>query len=334
MTFALQADELTTLLEGFRNFVARHWTAHQDLGRWQAALQETGWHCADWPAEHGGPGLDAVSQWLWARAWADGLAPLPGEEISRLAPLLLALGTGRQQKHLEGIRAGRTWRFVFPSAGFALEDRRLEGSLPWADSANLCVLVDEQLLLLEADALMRHRQDDGRVHLAGYRLAEDETLGSREASRHLALHQSPFCNLLTQLRANRMLEARLDAGAPLGQDADGKPAQDLPDPLGQNMAEIAIHTRALEAMFLRDLAPALLNLKFADVQGATMELMSSLMGYYRLLEPAAGNTGNEPELPWAAERQMLGDMQKWAGVNQMVQKDQLSTPAAASSASK
>ena len=400
MDSATEVDD--ALIVEFRNFVARHWAEHQDIRHWQSALRETGWHCADWPVEHGGTGWNLATQWHWAKTCADALAPLPGDEMARLAPLLLALGTDKQQRHLAGIKRGQPWQFVFAATerfneishdGIArLADGKLWGRVPIAgNDVNCCLLVDDQLVLLEASSLRRLRkekgseqgpedipgdgrgihkekdqggsgvllsgydlsndqvgsgvllsgydlsndqvgggvllseydlsndQDGGEVLLTGYALADEETLGSPDASRHLALHQSPLCNLMTQLHANQLLAQGLASDFP----DDNHQTTGRGKQLEHDLADLNIATRSLEAMFLRGLAPEMLNLKYAELQTSTMQLLGSLLGYYRLLEAAAGDTGNEPELPMAAERGLLASMQGWAGINTMVLRDQL-----------
>lgn len=305
MTAALKPAAHAGLTDEFREFINTNWTLERNAQGWHDALRGNGWLCADWPAAAGGPGWDRTAQWFWAKACSEALCPLPTDEFGILAPLLMGVGTDEQKSHLAGIRAGQAWEFHFSPNTLAFDGGHLDGELKCGPSSNLCLLVGDQLLLLPTTSLSRQKQEGGTLRFRGYRTCANERLGCGDGTRHLALNQSAFCNLVTQLSALVRLRNAIRE--------DG--------PLKTKLHALEIAVSAGEAMFLQRRSRLLLNLSHAATRADTINLLGDAIGYYLLLEPAPGETANEPPLPFAAERALLESLQGAAERDVMVQKD-------------
>jgi alkylation response protein AidB-like acyl-CoA dehydrogenase len=78
---------------------------------WQRTLHERGWGGPGWPKEHGGPGWNAVQQYIFEEECAAGGAPrLIPFGIKMVAPVIMAFGSPEQQRRfLPDISSARKW---------------------------------------------------------------------------------------------------------------------------------------------------------------------------------------------------------------------------------
>ncbi|MBX3620262.1 MAG: acyl-CoA dehydrogenase family protein [Rhizobacter sp.] len=78
---------------------------------WQRTLHERGWGGPGWPKEHGGPGWNAVEQYIFEEECAAAGAPrLIPFGIKMVAPVIMAFGTPeQQQRFLPDISSARKW---------------------------------------------------------------------------------------------------------------------------------------------------------------------------------------------------------------------------------
>ena len=78
---------------------------------WQRTLHERGWGGPGWPKEHGGPGWNAVQQYIFEEECAAAGAPrLIPFGIKMVAPVIMAFGSPEQQKRfLPDISSARKW---------------------------------------------------------------------------------------------------------------------------------------------------------------------------------------------------------------------------------
>lgn len=300
-------DAASPLIGEFRQFIDRNWVSTGNTRGWQRALCAKGWLGADWPASEDGPGWDTGVQWMWASACAAADCPLPSDEFGILAPLLLGVGTGTQKEHLTGIKAGHAWQFHFSTRGLTFDGSCLDGTLAYDPSRNLCLLVDDQLLLLTAASLRQQKQDKRVLRFTRYPVKPEERLGTGEGTKHLALNQSALCNLTTLLTALVRLRHLLHEG----------------DPPRERLTELEIAAKACEGMFLQGRSYPALSLRLAEIKVDIINLLGDAMGYYRLLETAPGETDNEPALPFAAEKALLMTLQRSLAIDTRVQKDLL-----------
>ncbi len=103
---------------------------HREVMEWHKVLFGRGWSAPHWPAEYGGPGLDAASRFILTEelelAGAPQLSPFG---LSMVGPLLMQFGTDAQKKRfLPKILAGEeVWcqGYSEPNAGSDLASLRL-----------------------------------------------------------------------------------------------------------------------------------------------------------------------------------------------------------------
>ncbi len=119
---------------------------------WQGRLCKQGWACPGWPAEHGGPGWDAMQRHIYDTVAAEEGAPaaIPFGE-SMIAPVLFAVGSPEQKQHY--LPRIRTLEYLFcqgfsePGAGSdlaSLKTRavlegdvwRIDGQKMWTSMAH------------------------------------------------------------------------------------------------------------------------------------------------------------------------------------------------------
>jgi alkylation response protein AidB-like acyl-CoA dehydrogenase len=83
----------------------------EDHVTWQRTLHERGWGGPGWPKEHGGPGWNAVQQYIFEEECAAAGAPrLIPFGIKMVAPVIMAFGSPEQQKRfLPDISSARKW---------------------------------------------------------------------------------------------------------------------------------------------------------------------------------------------------------------------------------
>ena len=85
--------------------------AHFDMDetmRWHKILAQRGWVAPHWPAEHGGPGLDATGRFILSEELElAGTPQLSPFGLSMVGPLLMQFGTAAQkQRYLPKILSG------------------------------------------------------------------------------------------------------------------------------------------------------------------------------------------------------------------------------------
>ena len=108
--------------------------AHFDLDetmRWHKILAQRGWVAPNWPAEHGGPGLDATGRFILSEELElAGTPQLSPFGLSMVGPLLMQFGTPAQkQRYLPKILSGdEVWcqGYSEPNAGSDLASLRTQ----------------------------------------------------------------------------------------------------------------------------------------------------------------------------------------------------------------
>jgi alkylation response protein AidB-like acyl-CoA dehydrogenase len=72
--------------------------AKEEIVGWQRRLNTRGWATPSWPAEHGGPGWNAVQRYLFLDELHQAPAPEPlSFNVNMIGPVLIAFGTPEQQ---------------------------------------------------------------------------------------------------------------------------------------------------------------------------------------------------------------------------------------------
>lgn len=119
---------------------------------WHKLLHAQGWAAPAWPREHGGPGWSIEQRFIYAEEyWKRDLPPLLPNGLQMVGPLLMELGSPRQQaEYLPGILAGEdywTQGYSEPGAGSDLaalscsavadgDDYVINGSKIWTTLAH------------------------------------------------------------------------------------------------------------------------------------------------------------------------------------------------------
>jgi alkylation response protein AidB-like acyl-CoA dehydrogenase len=82
-----------------------------DYLRWHKTLHKQGWAAHTWPREFGGPGWNAVQQYIFEEECADaGAPPLMPFGLRMVAPVIMKFGSpAQQQKYLPRILSGEDW---------------------------------------------------------------------------------------------------------------------------------------------------------------------------------------------------------------------------------
>jgi len=82
-----------------------------DFLRWHKILHQQGWVAPTWPREFGGPGWNAVQQYIFEEEAADaGAPPLMPFGLRMVAPVIMKFGSPAQQQHfLPRILSGQDW---------------------------------------------------------------------------------------------------------------------------------------------------------------------------------------------------------------------------------
>ena len=82
-----------------------------DMQQWHAILQAQGWLANHWPAEHGGPGWNAIERFIFENECALAAAPrVVPFGVNMLGPVLIKFGNAAQQQHwLPRILDGSDW---------------------------------------------------------------------------------------------------------------------------------------------------------------------------------------------------------------------------------
>jgi alkylation response protein AidB-like acyl-CoA dehydrogenase len=82
-----------------------------DYLRWHKILHEKGWVAPTWPREFGGPGWNAVQQYIFEEECADaGAPPLMPFGLRMVAPVIMKFGSKEQQDYyLPRILSGEDW---------------------------------------------------------------------------------------------------------------------------------------------------------------------------------------------------------------------------------
>ena len=82
-----------------------------DFLRWHKILHQKGWVAHTWPREFGGPGWNAVQQYIFEEECADaGAPPLMPFGLRMVAPVIMKFGSKAQQDYyLPRIRSGEDW---------------------------------------------------------------------------------------------------------------------------------------------------------------------------------------------------------------------------------
>jgi alkylation response protein AidB-like acyl-CoA dehydrogenase len=74
--------------------------SREDTVRWTQILHEKGWATPAWPVEWGGPGWDAVKQYIFREEiWMAPAPELLTFSVNMIGPTLIAFGTEEQKKH-------------------------------------------------------------------------------------------------------------------------------------------------------------------------------------------------------------------------------------------
>jgi alkylation response protein AidB-like acyl-CoA dehydrogenase len=83
----------------------------EDFLRWHKILAKKGWAAHTWPREFGGPGWNAVQQYIFEEEGADaGAPPLLPFGLRMVAPVIMKFGSKAQQDHyLPRILSGEDW---------------------------------------------------------------------------------------------------------------------------------------------------------------------------------------------------------------------------------
>ncbi len=86
-------------------------TSKQDMVDWMKILADKGWSAPRWPKEYGGPGWNAIQQYIFTEEIQLNHAPDPqGFNISMVGPVIYTFGTPEQKaRHLPGIRKNDVW---------------------------------------------------------------------------------------------------------------------------------------------------------------------------------------------------------------------------------
>ncbi len=293
----MQADltEYASDIERFDAFIDANWDGVNKTA-WTDALAREGWLSVDWPESLGGTGWNLTRQWLWANACAEANCPLPGTNLTVIAPLIIQLGSDEQRALLEHFSsASPDWHIELAPAFLEYGNGYLDGVfIP--RSYHALILVDDQLIMLEPG----ENETFDRFEVPAAAL-----LGSAHGAQHLALYQSPWCNLVTQLTVLRTLQRSI------GEDSDLVPL----------LTELELAVRTLEAMFLQRKPALMSNLRDASTRITAIELLADMMGYYLLLQDAPGETSNEPDLPFAEARGLLHHLQHCVNRDSVIQKD-------------
>src|SRR5579862_3118878 len=73
--------------------------SRDDIVRWTRILHDQGWATPAWPVEWGGPGWDAVKQYIFREeVWMAPAPELLGFSVNMIGPRLIAFGTEEQKK--------------------------------------------------------------------------------------------------------------------------------------------------------------------------------------------------------------------------------------------
>jgi hypothetical protein len=82
-----------------------------DMQQWHAILNRRGWLANHWPAEHGGPGWNAVQRFIFENECALAHAPrIVPFGVNMLGPVLVKYGNEAQKRHwLPRILDGSDW---------------------------------------------------------------------------------------------------------------------------------------------------------------------------------------------------------------------------------
>ncbi len=97
-------------------------TSKEDLVQWMKILAKKGWSAPRWPKQYGGPGWNAIQQYIFTEEMQLNHAPEPqGFNISMVGPVLYTFGDDAQkERFLPGILDCSTWwcqGFSEPGAG-------------------------------------------------------------------------------------------------------------------------------------------------------------------------------------------------------------------------
>lgn len=127
------------LTEEFGYFISEHWL--QDDAQWFARLNERGWLTFTLPPEHGGCPWDRETQLAFVHQMVAAGCPLLPVSVTRIAPVIAAVGNDRQLRQIDDIRMQPLdWR-ISESMGAA--DRQL---LIRPSAAGQSLYLNEELL--------------------------------------------------------------------------------------------------------------------------------------------------------------------------------------------
>src|SRR2546421_13060698 len=87
---------------GVRRKLAEHRSLSKDeIVAWQRTLNTRRWATPSWPAQHGGPGWDALQRYLFLHQPHQAPAPEPlSVNVTMNGPALVPLRTARQERRL------------------------------------------------------------------------------------------------------------------------------------------------------------------------------------------------------------------------------------------
>jgi alkylation response protein AidB-like acyl-CoA dehydrogenase len=102
----------------------------EDYLRWHRILAQRGWSTPAWPKEFGGPGWNAVEQYIFDEECADaGAPPLVAFGVRMVAPVIMAFGSrAQQERFLPRIRSGEDFwcqGYSEPGSGSDLASLRM-----------------------------------------------------------------------------------------------------------------------------------------------------------------------------------------------------------------